>query len=117
MHPLLFLAAFLAGTSVTPDHPISLEVTPRDGAVDLVVTGRSEAPFQARYRLEVSSADSGNRSVQGGEARLVPGQEVSLIHLTLAGAGAQNWTARLRVEPTDGGAYEEVLSASPEERK
>ena len=118
MHVLLSTAALML-TSASPNmnHPITLNVTERDGAAELMVIGRAGEPVRATYRLEVESGTSGNRSAQSGQAELVPGREVSLVHLVLAGSGAAHWQARLTVEPEGGPAYEEVAKAPTESAK
>jgi hypothetical protein len=115
MNSILSLATLLmSSTPMNADHPITLATAARDGAVDLIVSGRAAVPVRARYTLEVRSGSSGNRSVQSGEAAQRPGQPVSLVHLTLGGDAATRWTATLEVETEGGRPYREVLSA-PEE--
>ncbi|WP_426265782.1 curli-like amyloid fiber formation chaperone CsgH [Sphingomonas sp. LHG3443-2] len=103
MFDLLLLAA--AGT-MTP--PVNLVLEGTGEQARLMVIGESPVPLTARYELEASSSD-GNQSVQTGTVRLLPGQRVVLVSLSMGGA-TQGWSATLRVNH-DGGSYEQVKKA------
>ena len=111
------LHAFIAGLALiaaeAPDpasRPVRLEIAATDGGIRLQVIGRSDRPFAGSYALEVAAdaAAGGNRTVQRGGFRLAPGAPVTLMTLNLGLAGSGGWSARLRVEPASGPAWEEV---------
>ncbi|WP_129794163.1 curli-like amyloid fiber formation chaperone CsgH [Sphingosinicella sp. CPCC 101087] len=112
------LALSLMGATTPPPQPapVRLLVEERGQGVELKVVGESDEPVQAGYALEVTSdaAAGGNRSVQRGQARLVPGVTATLMTLRLGNVSDGGWSARLRVEPVGGAAYEEVLQSGPD---
>ncbi|MGZ8283683.1 MAG: curli-like amyloid fiber formation chaperone CsgH [Allosphingosinicella sp.] len=110
------LAAALALTAAdTPsaEPPVRLVTEEAGQGIRLRVVGESAVPFAGNYALEVTSdaAAGGNRTVQRGAVRLEPGVPATLMTLTLGHSGQGSWTARLRVEPSQGAAYEEVRRA------
>jgi hypothetical protein len=109
----LMTAPAAAGDTADPAAPVRLVAEDAGDAVRLRVVGESPRAFEGEYALEVSSdaAAGGNRTVQRGTVRLAPGVPATLMTLTLGGGGQGGWTARLRVEPADGAAYEEVRRA------
>jgi hypothetical protein len=76
--------------------------------VTLRVVGFSDAPYGARYSLDVRSGPDGfgNSSTQSGQARLAPGVSATLISVSVS-APSGTWSAKLRVEPDGGPAYED----------
>lgn len=114
----LLAAAMMAGTPVAAangaDAPVHLVTEAVANGVRITVVGRSASAYDAKYALEVSSsaAGSNNRSTQRGSVRLRPGVPVTMTTVVLGTSKAGGWTARLKVEPARGAAYEEVRSSS-----
>lgn len=109
MSTLFWLASMLATNQ--QEHPVFLRTAPVAGGIEVRVVGRASEPLSARYRLEVSSRGSGNRSSQGGLVRLRPNEEHVLITLTMSAGDGADWSARLFVEPDGRTPYEEVSHA------
>jgi hypothetical protein len=99
---MLGAAATAGGSSGEAPRPVSLVATQTATGVELRVVGRSEMPLDARYSLAVAD-HSNNSSVQSGRVYLDGGREVTLVRLRLR-PGA--WSARLRVQPEAGEAYD-----------
>jgi hypothetical protein len=107
---MIGLSAALLGTDATAAVPPIRLIAEEEGShVKLRVVGLSDAPYSARYSLDVrSGADgSGNSSTQSGQVRLAPGVSATLISLSVS-APSGTWNAKLRVEPDGGPAYEDV---------
>ena len=109
---MVLAMAILAGVGKGPDvteKPIQLVTESVDNGVRLIVVGDASVPTEASYALEVSSdaAGGGNKSVQRGTARLVPGAETRLMTLTLGNIGHGKWSATLSVDPNPGRPYRE----------
>lgn len=83
--------------------PIRLEAHPSAQGVELRVTGSSDRPVSATYALEVTAGT--NRSRQSGSVQLQPGRPVTMVRLSVGGASAQQWTARLDVQLPGGRSY------------
>jgi hypothetical protein len=84
--------------------PIYLVAEPLPEGVRIKVMGASERDYEATFSLEVMGG--GNQSRHRSSARLRGGEPVTLSTVTV-GTQAE-WTARLRVEPRDGEAYEQI---------
>lgn len=100
------LIAVQGGT--TADRPITLVAKQDESGLHLQVLGSSPVAMAARFTLETRSG--GNHSVQKGNARLQPGQPVSLTTVNLS--KADSWSAVLRVEPEGGEPYNVRLPAA-----
>lgn len=115
MLSLLALMALMTAEPAAADAappPVRLVAVPTDRGVRLQVIGDSDRPFAGSYALEASGGESGgNRTVQRGTVRLEAGVPATLMTLNLGVAGGSGWNARLRVEPVDGPAYEDVQGA------
>lgn len=100
----LIPAALAAGQ---PSAPIDLVAETAPAGVTLRVVGRSSAPMEAQYRLEVSSGPGAgsNRSTQSGSVRLEPGEERVLLTTRLGGVAERDWRALLTVTPRTGEPY------------
>ena len=114
----IYAAALSLMGANAPDQnqpPVRLVAEQQDGRIELRVMGESDRPVEAAYALEVVSdrAAGANRTVQRGRVNLVPGVPETLMTLRM-GISDGAWTARLRVEPTSGAAYEEVRRSLPE---
>lgn len=106
-----FLSAIVAAQASGADgstdvRPILLVEQQTDSGLELKVVGVSEASFAGSYRLEVTSGDGGNRSVQSGRARLQPRVPVTFVRLKVGNAPANGWSAVLKVIPEQGAGYE-----------
>lgn len=114
----LLAAAMMAGapasTAGKPNAPVHLVTETVANGVRITVVGRSASAVDAKYALEVSSSAGGsnNRSTQRGSVRLRPGVPVTMMTVVLGTGKGGGWTARLKVEPADAAAYEEVRSSS-----
>ena len=114
LHALIAGLVLIAAEAPQPaSRPVRLDIAATGQGVRLQVVGRSDHAFEGNYALEVASDPraGGNRTVQRGSVRLVPGMPVTLMTLDLGLAGTGGWSARLRVEPSSGPAYEEVRRA------
>lgn len=101
-------ASVLLGAS-QPAQPINLVATPVGDEIRLQVIGFSAEPLNARFQLLAEGG--GNRSVQGGAARLSAGQSSTLIELTLGRAARADWKARLEVRLESGESYVQSYQA------
>lgn len=108
---LLSLMTAEPATPADPPPPVRLVASPTERGVRLEVIGESDRPFAGSYSLEASGAGGGNRTVQRGTVRLEAGVPATLMTLNLGLAGGGGWSAKLRVEPAAGPAYEEVRGA------
>ena len=113
---IVLAVAILAGGGKGPnviEKPIQLVTESVDNGVRLIVVGDAAVPTEASYALEVSSDASGggNKSVQRGTARLVPGAATRLMTLTLGNIGDGKWSATLSVDPKPGRLYREQLGS------
>lgn len=111
---MVLAMAMLAGLGKGPDvteKPIQLVTESVGNGVRLIVVGDVTVPTEASYALEVSSdaAGGGNKSVQRGTARLVPGGKTRLMTLTLGNVGHGQWSATLSVDPKPGRLYREQI--------
>ncbi len=113
---LLYALASL-GVAAAPapadNQPIYLKFEPAGQGISLQVVGKSEKALSASYALEVTSQSQGgtNRSTQRGNVRLEPGVPVTLVRLNLGSVQGGNWSAKLSVNPEEGGSYEVVRSS------
>jgi hypothetical protein len=109
---ILAAMMFSAPTNGAPAGPIRLVTEPAGDGVRIQVVGSADTPYEASYSLEAESGPQGgsNRSVTRSWVRLEPGVAVTLATVNLGNAG--KWTARLKVEPKDAPAYEEVRTSS-----
>lgn len=102
----LSAAALAVGAAAPPGSPpIRLEVQDMGDHVRLRVIGDSQKPLEARYSLSVATGDRGNRSTQGGTARVVPGKPATYISLDVSTGTSGDWQATLRVEPAGEDSY------------
>lgn len=109
---VLAAAAAFGSLPAATDAPIRVLAVPAGAGVQLTVIGASAIDFEGTFTLEAqSAAANGNRSVHRSGARLRPGQEVTLLSITLGNAVPGEWQAKLRVEPKAGEPYEQVLPA------
>ena len=99
------LAMLTLAAAVAMTQPLNLVLEGEGTAARLLVVGESAVPLTARYELEASGGN-GNRSVQSGTVRLLPGQRVTLVSLSMSGL-PETWAAKLRVSH-DGGSYEQA---------
>ena len=107
------LAPIIAAIMIAPapvTEPIRLEAHPSANGVELRVTGSSDRPVSASYSLEVTAGT--NRSRQSGNVQLQPGSPVTMVRLTVGGASAKPWTARLDVQLPGGETYSRTQSGS-----
>lgn len=104
-------ALIMPGPADPAQHPIRLEVQqPGAERVQLRVVGSSGVAVAAKYRLTVETG-SGNRSSQGGQVSIRPGQQVVLVDLTVSAGSPAKWSAVLDVEGDDGSRYQERQQA------
>lgn len=103
----MFELLLLAAASVMTQ-PVNLVLDGKGEQARLLVVGESPVALTAHYELEASSGN-GNRSVQAGTVRLLSGQRVVLVKLSMSGT-SRTWAATLRVNH-DGASYEQTLRA------
>ncbi|HEX8532540.1 MAG TPA: curli-like amyloid fiber formation chaperone CsgH [Allosphingosinicella sp.] len=89
--------------------PVYLVAEPSAGGVRVQVLGKSDAPYEGVFSLDVEAG--GNVSRHRGSVTLGGGEHVTLSTVTVGLAPAAAWRATLRVEPKSGSAYEQVRTS------
>lgn len=87
-------------------NPVRLVVEETGPSVTIRVVGESDRDFNGSFALQ--SSGNGNQSTQSSSAMFRAGERVTLSKVTLAGVG--RWEAYLKVNPAEGGEYEERAS-------
>ena len=104
------MASLIPGEGANrPQPPIYLVAEAGTDSVRVQVVGKSEAPYEATFSLEVEAG--GNVSRHRGSAALGGGAPVTLSTVTVGIATGGQWRARLTVEPATGNAYEQVQAS------
>ena len=106
----LLVAAAVATAQGESERPVLLKRIDGEG-LSLEVIASSARAIYATYSLEVVSGDErgGNRSLQGGDVRLEPGQAVILLRHNVSNATLERWVATLIVQPKGAAGYKVVL--------
>jgi hypothetical protein len=107
----LLLAGLAAAIPPPAAAPLRLEVDTSGKTTVVTILGESLIACTASYRLEVSDARSGNRSVTAGSATLQPGVRQTVAKVALGPDSARTTLARLHVEPCGGKIYEQAWAA------
>jgi hypothetical protein len=106
----VMFSALSAGNDGSEGRPIYLVTQPTAAGVKVEVVGAVTADYQATFTLEVCAA--GNQSTHRSSVHLRPGGTAILSNVSVGGSPQAAWTVRLRVEPNQGPAYEQVRSSS-----
>jgi hypothetical protein len=105
--PVLALSSAIVAASPA-EMPLKLLVNTNGGASVIRIVGESPHACTASYRLEVTDAGGGNRSVTSGNTMLKPGIKQTLATVAVGSDSVKTTVATLHVHLCNGNSYEEA---------